>query len=74
MKERERPQPAYRDAVDVRRRNMLAMGATGAGVAVAASLASDGAAARVAEPPEEQIKGRYRLTPHIERFYFLNRL
>lgn len=52
-----------------RRRLLLA----GAGGAVGVSAVSLGAKAEP-EAPAEQIKGRYRLTPHIERFYFLNRL
>ena len=59
--------------VDPGRRRLIAVaGLAGAG-AVAATAASM-ARAEVAESAEEQIKGRYERTPHVERFYFLNRL
>jgi hypothetical protein len=66
-------EPEHGEGVDAGRRGFLkAAGAAGAGAAAvsAASLAE----ADVAEAPEEQLKSRYRLTPHIERYYFLNRL
>lgn len=55
-----------------RRRFLTAAGIAGAG-AVAAGAATV-VRAEVAESPEEQIQGRYERTPHVERFYFLNRL
>ena len=67
----QRPKPPKTTTeVDPTRRRLLLAGAGGAvGVSAATFAAS-------AEPeaPAEQIKGRYRLTPHVERFYFLNRL
>lgn len=66
-----RPKPPKTTSeVDPTRRRLLLAGAGGAvGVSAVALTAN-------AEPeaPAEQIKGRYRLTPHVERFYFLNRL
>lgn len=47
---------------------------TGAGTAGAAAATGAAALETVREPPSEQIEGRYRLTEHVERFYFLNRL
>ena len=65
--------PAPRDGVDARRRDLLtAAGLGGAGALAAAVVAPN--AGEALEGAEEQIKGRYRLTPHVERFYFLNRL
>lgn len=77
MTDRTEDDPERRGGVDAgvdprRRRFLTAAGLAGAG-AVAVSAASvveaDGA-----ESPAEQIKGRYELTPHVARFYFLNRL
>lgn len=61
-----------RDKVDAGRRGFLtAAGLAGAGTAVAAvSLGT----ADAQESPEEQVQARYQATPHVERFYFLNRL
>lgn len=59
--------------VDAGRRRLLTVaGLAGAG-AVAVTAASVGGADG-AESAEEQIKARYERTPHVERFYFLNRL
>lgn len=60
-------------AVDGGRRRFL----TAAGIAGAGAVAAGAATvvrAEVAESPEEQVRGRYERTPHVERFYFLNRL
>lgn len=55
------------------RRDMLKGAAlAGVGAAVAVPLAVTGAEA--AEGAAEQIKGRYRETEHIKRYYYLNRL
>lgn len=44
------------------------------GAGVTAALAAAPQAARAFESPEEQVEQRYARTPHVERFYFLNRL
>jgi hypothetical protein len=61
------------DAVDEGRRDFL----RGAGLAGAGTVAVAVAGAAPAEAqqfPPEPGDTRYRLTPHIERFYALNRL
>lgn len=70
MAENRQKPPKTTSEVDPTRRRFLLAGAGGAVGVSAVALAAD------AEPeaPAEQIKGRYRLTPHVERFYFLNRL
>lgn len=66
--------PENRETVDAGRRGFLkSVGFAGAGAAAAMSVAALGDA-ESREAPEEQIKGRYALNPHVERFYFLNRL
>lgn len=66
-----RPKPPKSSAeVNVTRRRLLLGGAGGALTLSAASHA----VAQNPESPAEQTKGRYRLSPHVERFYFLNRL
>ncbi|HSK41998.1 MAG TPA: twin-arginine translocation signal domain-containing protein [Arenibaculum sp.] len=55
-----------------RREFLKAIGIAGVG-AVVATAAPTGDA-QGAETAEEQVKGRYSLSPHVERFYFLNRL
>ncbi|WP_075217664.1 twin-arginine translocation signal domain-containing protein [Mongoliimonas terrestris] len=49
---------------------------TGAGLAGATAAAAVGGTvlAEARESPEEQLKGRYSETPHVQRFYALNRL
>ena len=64
------PRPVERIAPDAGRRSLLKTVAL-AGIA-AATIPPDAAEGR--ESPEEQTKSRYRLTPHVERFYTLNRL
>lgn len=58
--------------IDPARRRLLLGGVGGAVAASAVSLAA--AENSGPESPAEQTKGRYRLSPHVERFYFLNRL
>lgn len=59
------------DGAGVGRRAFLtAAGLAGAGSVAAVALAP----AEATETPEEAVAGRYRATPHVERFYFLNRL
>jgi|TARA_R110002012_G_scaffold179930_2_gene345782 hypothetical protein len=60
----ERDRPA-----DPARRRLFALGAG----ATAASVAAV-ATAQQYESPEEQIDRRYSRTPHVERYYALNRL
>ena len=62
--------PKSTSEVDPTRRRLLLAGAGGAVAASTASLAATGEP----ESAAEQIKGRYRLSAHVERFYFLNRL
>lgn len=62
--------PKSTPEVDSTRRRLLLAGAGSAVAASTASLAATGEP----EGPAEQIKGRYRLSAHVERFYFLNRL
>lgn len=72
MKNSSESGPDPRGKVDSGRRGFLtAAGLAGAGTAVVAVSLG---AAEGAEAPEEQVKGRYQVTPHVERFYFLNRL
>ncbi len=71
MKNSPTPEPDPRGAVDPGRRGFLTAAGL-AGVGTAAAAVSPGAA-DAAESPEDQIKGRYQVTPHVERFYFLNR-
>lgn len=47
------------------------MGTAGAAAALAVGTASE---AQTLESPEDQVKSRYSRTPHVERFYLLNRL
>lgn len=53
-----------------RRVFLTAAGLAGAGSVAAVTLAP----AEATESPEEMVEGRYSVTPHVERFYFLNRL
>jgi len=53
-----------------RRAFLTAAGLAGAGSMAAVALPQ----AEAAETPEEAVASRYRVTPHVERFYFLNRL
>jgi hypothetical protein len=56
-----------------RREFLKSAGLAGVGAAVAVPAAMIGEA-EARESPEEQVKGRYRPSAHVERFYFLNRL
>jgi hypothetical protein len=47
---------------------------TGLAGAAAATVAATGLAVEAREEPEEQIKGRYAETPHVKRFYDMNRI
>ena len=47
------------------------LASVGAAAAVPAALVGEASAA---ESAEEQVKARYRQSPHVERFYSLNRL
>ncbi|WP_181705768.1 twin-arginine translocation signal domain-containing protein [Chthonobacter rhizosphaerae] len=47
---------------------------TGAGLAGAAAAAGGVVLAEAREAPEEQVKTRYSETPHVKRFYDLNRI
>ncbi len=71
MKNRPADKPATAGDTDVGRRAFLtAAGLAGAGSVAAVTLAP----AEATESPEEMVEGRYSVTPHVERFYFLNRL
>lgn len=60
---------------ELERRGFLRTVALGS-VAGAAGAVVGGAVpkAEAAESPAEQLKARYRETPHVKRYYFLNRL
>lgn len=62
------PAPAERPARPARRSFLLG------GVGATAALAAAPRAAQAVESPQEQVEQRYSRTPHVERFYFLNRL
>jgi hypothetical protein len=62
--------PRGGDAGVGRRAFLTAAGLAGAGSVAALAVAP----AEATESPEEMVAGRYRETPHVERFYFLNRL
>lgn len=55
-----------------RREFLRTVGIGGVGAAAAAAVPAGDTQAD--EPQAEQVKERYRLSPHVERFYFLNRL
>jgi len=56
-----------------RRDFLKAAGLAGVGAAVAVPAVLIGEAS-AAESAEDQVKARYRRSPHVERFYSLNRL
>ncbi|HEV7369171.1 hypothetical protein [Arenibaculum sp.] len=63
---------APREAAGPGRRQFLrTAGMVGLGAAAAPLVA---APAEARESPGEQVKGRYQLTDHVQRFYFLNSL
>ncbi|HYE52501.1 MAG TPA: twin-arginine translocation signal domain-containing protein [Azospirillaceae bacterium] len=66
-RDEDNPAPGRRDFL----RGAGLAGAAAAAV-LPAVLAGGEAEAKESEP--EQVKARYRVTPHIERFYFLNSL
>jgi hypothetical protein len=65
-------QPQDGAEVDAGRRDFLKTAGLAGAAAAAASAAATGAAEAQEFPPDEPV--RYELTPHVERFYFLNRL
>lgn len=72
MTDRAKTRTEEQGEVDRKRRDFLrAAGVTGAAAAAAVTVAPGEASAQEF-PPDEPV--RYELTPHIERFYFLNRL
>lgn len=73
MDDRSTPESTPERDADGGRRAFLKLGLGSAG-AVAAVAAPSLVPAQDTEGPEEQVKVRYSLTPHVERFYALNRL
>ncbi len=59
------------DEIDGGRRRVLKL--VGVGGTAAAAMAT-AVATEAYQSPEEQLKSRYRINDHIERYYFLNRL
>jgi len=57
-----------------RRDFLKAAGLAGVGAAVAIPVTLIGEDASAAESAADQIKARYTESPHVKRFYFLNRL
>lgn len=66
--------PRNNPETNAARRSFLKLGLAGAGAAAAASRPTVAAAQQRRVSPLQDEKVRYSLTPHVERFYFLNRL
>ncbi|HEY0834329.1 MAG TPA: twin-arginine translocation signal domain-containing protein [Azospirillum sp.] len=60
------------DKTGIERRDLLKGLGLGAVGAAAATALPD--AAEAYEPPQDQVRQRYRETEHVKRFYALNRL